>query len=72
MGLKLKYFVLKPEGEDLFAEASRQAMLAYARVIKSEDPDLYEELILWIDHERLKLGKDTSSYTDSGESIQGL
>ena len=50
-------------------------MLAYARVIKSEDPDLYEEPILWIDHERLKLGKDTLSYTDFtdlGKSIKEL
>jgi hypothetical protein len=30
MGLYMKYFVLKPKGDDLCAEASRVAMSAYA------------------------------------------
>jgi len=48
-GLQMKYFVLKPTGEDLYAGASRLAMLEYARVIEPENPELAKELREWVD-----------------------
>lgn len=47
-GLQMKYFVLKPTGEDAYARASRMAMIAYARSIKEENKELYQELIDWV------------------------
>ena len=46
-GLKRKYFVLEPKGDDLHAIASRDAMRAYANAIKIENPLLAEELMTW-------------------------
>ena len=34
MGLEMKYFVLKPEGDTVHAEASREAMRTYAEVLR--------------------------------------
>jgi len=48
-GLKMKYFVLKPSGDDAYAKASRDAMLTYADSIKAENFDLASDLILWVD-----------------------
>lgn len=50
-GLTMKYFVLKPRGEDIYAAASRKAMRAYARLIQNENPELARELIEWADAE---------------------
>jgi hypothetical protein len=36
----MKYFVLKPRGDNIYAQASRRAMLEYARIIEE---DLKEE-----------------------------
>lgn len=50
-GLKLKYFVLKPKSMhklDLYAKASRDALMAYARVIRRENPDLARDLEDWV------------------------
>lgn len=47
-GLELKYFTLKPRGRDAYAVASRQAMHAYARSIKTENPQLAEDLEAWV------------------------
>ena len=49
--LGLKYFVLKPKGNDIYANASRQAMLTYANIIKLQDPELSHDIILWVDKE---------------------
>lgn len=46
-GLLMKYFVLKPAGDDVYARASRMAMLKYADVIKGENPKLSAELKDW-------------------------
>ena len=48
-GLKMKYFVLKPEGSDRYAEASRKAMRAYASHIQLENKELGDELRKWTD-----------------------
>lgn len=45
--LFLKYFVLKPEGDDIYALASRRAMREYARTIEKEAPRFAKELIAW-------------------------
>jgi hypothetical protein len=48
-GLLMKYFVLKPKGNDIFAKASRMAMRKYAEVIKDENPQFSAELREWAD-----------------------
>ena len=56
-GLQLKYFVLKPKGNDPYAHASRMAMEAYANTIKLENETLAKELGEWILVEILALTK---------------
>jgi len=46
-GLQMKYFVLKPKGDDIYAKASRTAMNRYAHVIRGENPELAQELTDW-------------------------
>jgi len=52
-GLKLKYFVLKPEGTDIFAEASRRAMREYANTIRrvGDNKAFSDEIREWADTE---------------------
>lgn len=50
-GLKMKYFVLKPEGNSQHARASRLAMRAYAAAIKPYDESLSISLYKWSDTE---------------------
>lgn len=47
-GLQLKYFTLKPKGENAYAEASRIAMLAYASAIEAENLYLAQDLRQWV------------------------
>lgn len=56
-GLELKYFVLKPKGNDEDAEASRYAIKAYAKKIKKHNPELAKEMIDWANREALHSGK---------------
>ncbi len=46
-GLLMKYFVLKPAGNDRYAAASRRAMNAYASFIREENPVLSDQLRDW-------------------------
>ncbi len=46
-GLIMKYFVLKPKGDDEYAKASRLAMLKYASVIADTNLALAQELTAW-------------------------
>ncbi len=58
-GLIMKYFVLKPQGADVYAAASRVAMRAYATHIANENRELCDNLLEWVDREydaSLKLG----------------
>jgi hypothetical protein len=48
-GLKMKYFVLKPEGNDEYAKASRKAMFVYASSIQLFNPELADDLFKWHD-----------------------
>ena len=46
-GLIMKYFVLKPEGQDAYAKASRAAMKTYAENINNTNPQLAVALVKW-------------------------
>lgn len=48
-GLKMKYFVLKPEGDDVHAKASRAAMRRYAQIMEEANPTLAAEVRDWAD-----------------------
>lgn len=50
-GLQMKYFVLKPKGTDWYAQASREAMQTFADSCRDENPDLADDLELWISNE---------------------
>lgn len=50
-GLIMKYFVLKPKGNDIYAEASRQAIFTYANTIVEENPELAKDLREWATQE---------------------
>jgi hypothetical protein len=50
-GLIMKYFVLKPAGDDVYAKASRMAMREYAKAVARENPELKEHLRDWADQE---------------------
>lgn len=62
-GLVMKYFVLKPEGIDIHAEASRRAMYAYASYLEEEGEELVlaRDLSTWAGKEVVKaeLRKET-------------
>jgi hypothetical protein len=47
-GLLMKYFVLKPTGDDAYAKASRSAMRKYADAIAAENADLAADLRDWV------------------------
>lgn len=50
-GLVMKYFVLKPAGDDAYAKASRAAMRAYGNHIRGENHELCNELWEWAQRE---------------------
>lgn len=47
-GLKLKYFVLRPDKDDEHAFASRMALRAYAVCIRKTNRQLAEDLNKWV------------------------
>jgi len=57
-GLEMKYFVLKPKGKDVYSEASRKAMRAYATHIEPHNKELANELRNWADKEMLEKIKE--------------
>ena len=57
-GLLMKYFVLKPKGNDIYAEASRKAMRAYAAHIIGENEQFANELRAWADGETSELQEE--------------
>lgn len=53
-GLEMKYFVLKPKSAckyDIYARASRAAMTTYAKVIRSYNEQLADDLEEWVRNE---------------------
>ena len=59
-GLQMKYFVLNPNKKDVYGEASRCAMLAYADAIEEENHDLWLDLVEWIARIERKMQADIS------------
>lgn len=53
-GLQMKYFVLKPKGNDPYAMASRAGMRQYAKSILEENPALAKDLRDWTDRESIE------------------
>lgn len=47
-GLQMKYFVLKPAGDDPYAKASRAALREYAKSIMDENTELAIDLYDWV------------------------
>lgn len=47
-GVYMKFFVLKPSGQSIYARASREAMRTYAHIVKDENPELCNDLDCWI------------------------
>lgn len=47
-GLQMKYFVLRPAGEDEYSVASREAMVAYAAAIRPTNAGLADDLMAWV------------------------
>jgi len=62
--LKMKYFVLKPEGNSIYAKASRNAMKTYANIIEDEAPQFAAELLEWAGKEALEVLKDNGLTND--------
>lgn len=50
----MKYFVLKPKGNDIYAQASRDAMIQYAKTITIENNDLSQDILEWVLREQNK------------------
>lgn len=76
-GLKMKYFVLKPENDgkpdDVFAEASREAMLVYAKVIHETNPDFAKGVRKWITAIEKKVERrNFPHYADAFDKTRGL
>ena len=60
IGLKMKYFVLKPRSKtvnDPYAKASRMALEAYAKAISDVNPCLSLDLLNWANEEHFKEGE---------------
>ena len=55
--MKLKFFILEPESKDendIYAEASRDALEAFAWTIRDKNPKLSRELLSWAARETIK------------------
>lgn len=50
-GLQMKYFVVKPAGDDTYAKASRAAIRCYARHVEAANPEFAKELNEWAQRE---------------------
>ena len=53
VGLTMKYFILKPRGDDAYAIASRKAIQTYARYIEHINFKLAKDLFAWIGQEHI-------------------
>ena len=56
--ISMKYFVLKPSGDNKYAAASRKAMRAFASHIRNDNPKLSKELREWADKETPSISKE--------------
>ena len=71
MGLKMKYFVLKPRGTDVYAAASRHAMSYYASYLKDHggDAELARELSEWSVKELVAAERGKASAKDIRDAL---
>ena len=70
-GLFMKYFVLKPSGDDAYAKASRAAMFAYAKSIAGENHELAKQMNDWAADENSKaFARSIDPDSAKGESSQ--
>ncbi len=53
-GLLMKYFVLRPAGEDWHAIASREAMRVYAHYVQGANGALSKDVTRWVNREEKK------------------
>lgn len=60
MAIKMKYFVVKPDGCDQSATASREAILAYANAIAPFDAELATSLLAWAARAEYEAAKSRS------------
>jgi hypothetical protein len=63
VGLLMKYFVLKPDGTDVYAQASRAAMKEYAKWIVTENLKLSDDLWCWAESLEQTLPADQPAVT---------
>ena len=47
-GLEMKYFVLTPTKDNIYGDASRDALLMYADQIAQVNPELAKDLREWV------------------------
>lgn len=47
-GLQMRYFILKPSGNEPHHAASRAALAAYAESIRSTNLQLADDLLKWV------------------------
>ena len=75
MPLEMKYFVVKPKAKDpydIWARASQDALIAYSERIRTTDPLLADQLLLWATKEKtsqdysLKANKPIHPTANSG------
>ena len=59
-GLQMKYFVLKPEGDGPFVEASQAAMRTYADHIEETNPQLANDIRIWVDSAETRMLENRS------------
>ena len=64
--LKMKYFVLKPNGKSKYAAASRKALRAYAHHIFSINEDLAAGLLDWAEKESFISEEDIKAVRAAG------
>lgn len=70
-GLIMKYFVLKPSGKDIYGKASRAACEAYAKEIKDHNPELYHDLMQWVNTCRIEVFNSLGS-PRPGDTFEGI
>ena len=68
-GLEMRYFILKPGAKGKHGTASRAALLAYAYVIKDENPEFYSDLRDWIVKEHVKAQERRRAKRDLANDI---
>lgn len=59
-GMLMKYFVLRPAGDDWHATASREAMRVYAHYVQGANAKLSKDVTRWVNREEKAYQKTKS------------